>query len=384
MMNIVILFANYGPYHLARISAFSEICKQRSWTVTGIEIARAQSEYPWKASIKNLDIDIISLINNKKVEEASFWEIFKKLRQKLSSINPNVIAISGYFRPIMIAALLWSINNNKSAILFSESKEDDTNRSQWREVIKSIIIKKYATALVGGKPHKRYLKKLGMPSAAIFYGYDVVDNQVFNPSCISQLPKPDVSKNYFLAINRFVPKKNLLYLIKAYADYRHLARDNSWGLVLCGDGNLRVQIEQLIQSLNLENYIHLPGFLQQEQLLPYFAHASCFIHASIQEQWGLVVNEAMAAGLPVLVSNRCGCFEDLVIEGVNGFGFDPENSQELTNLMHKISSEEINLKLISEAAFKHIEKFSPKYFAQGLEKAIEYQLTNNKQLQLNR
>jgi glycosyltransferase involved in cell wall biosynthesis len=83
----------------------------------------------------------------------------------------------------------------------------------------------------------------------------------------------------------------------------------------------------------------------------------------------------MAAGLPVLVSNRCGCYEDLIIEGVNGFGFDPENPQQLTELMCKISSEDIDLQTMGNAALEHIQKFSPDYFAQGLIQAVNYALS---------
>jgi glycosyltransferase involved in cell wall biosynthesis len=140
---------------------------------------------------------------------------------------------------------------------------------------------------------------------------------------------------------------------------------------------LRVQLEQQITNQAIQDYVHLPGFLQQQELLPYFAHASCFIHASVQEQWGLVVNEAMASGLPVLVSNRCGCYEDLIIEGVNGFGFDPENVQQLTDLMLKISSEKIDLQTMGNAALEHIQQFSPDYFAQGLIQAVNYALCSD-------
>ena len=90
------------------------------------------------------------------------------------------------------------------------------------------------------------------------------------------------------------------------------------------------------------------------------------------EQWGLVVNEAMAAALPVLVSDRCGCFEDLIIEGINGFGFDPDNSQQLTNLMLKMSAANFDRQRMGDAAFQHIQNYSPKRFADGLAKAIEY------------
>ena len=246
----------------------------------------------------------------------------------------------------------------------------------WKEKIKKFLISKYQAALVGGNPHKRYLIKLGMPTDAIFLGYDVVGNEVFYPDQIKSLPSP-LNKPFFLAINRFVHKKNLPFLLSAYADYRKLVGDQSWDLVLCGDGELRVQLEQQITNQTIQDYVHLPGFLQQQELLPYFAHASCFIHASVQEQWGLVVNEAMASGLPVLVSNRCGCYEDLIIEGVNGFGFDPENVQQLTDLMLKISSEKIDLQTMGNAALEHIQQFSPDYFAQGLIQAVNYALCSD-------
>jgi glycosyltransferase involved in cell wall biosynthesis len=210
-----------------------------------------------------------------------------------------------------------------------------------------------------------------MPEDAIFVGYDVVGNDTFHPQKIRTLPVP-VKRPFFLAINRFVGKKNLLFLLIAYSKYLQQFQDAAWDLVLCGDGELRSQIEQKISDLNLQDYVHLTGFLQQEQMLPYFAHAKCFIHASIQEQWGLVVNEAMASGLPVLVSNRCGCYEDLIVEGVNGFGFDPENLQQLTDLMLKISSDDVDLQKMGDRALEHIQNFSPDRFARGLMQAVEY------------
>jgi 1,2-diacylglycerol 3-alpha-glucosyltransferase len=112
--------------------------------------------------------------------------------------------------------------------------------------------------------------------------------------------------------------------------------------------------------------------LKQDQLISYFANAGCLVHASIEEQWGLVINEAMAAGLPALVSNRCGCAEDLVIEGSNGFTFDPHKPEALTQLMLRMSSSNVDRAAMGRAALQHIQKFSPSYFADGLIQAIEY------------
>ena len=283
----------------------------------------------------------------------------------------NVLCLLGYSKREIqqIAIGLRLIKPKLSLILFSESKKDDFPRYWWKEKYKTKLLKCYNTALVAGNIHKDYLMELGMNSDAIFLGYDVVENHTFNPNQIKKLPKP-INDNYFFTVNRFIPRKNILLIVSAYAAYKQKMGSLAWDLVLCGDGELRPQIEQKIAELNLQDVVHLPGFLQQKQLLPYFAHASCFIHGSITEQWGLVVNEAMAAGLPVLVSKTCGCFEELVIEGFNGFGFNPHNIEQLTELMIDISQDNFNLEQLRNNALKHIQKFSPDYFATGLKQAI--------------
>ena len=81
----------------------------------------------------------------------------------------------------------------------------------------------------------------------------------------------------------------------------------------------------------------MPGFKQYHDLPAYYGLAGAFVHTSTVEQWGLVVNEAMAAGLPVLVSRNCGCAADLVQDGVNGFAFDPLDGDRMAALLTKVA-----------------------------------------------
>lgn len=373
--NIALLFSNYGPYHIARLESLSQNFGQNRIQAVGIELSRSEKRYPWQTQLNNIKLPIVSVIKNTSLEETKLVEVIQKLLFTLKQVNPTVLAISGYFNPSMLVALFWCRLRNKPTILFSETTESDFDRVWWKEKIKSLIVKQFKSALVGGQPHKRYLIKLGMPAEAIFVGYDIVGNNTFHPQKIASLPKP-LEKPFFLTVNRFVTKKNLFFVINSYAQYRKQARVTAWDLVLCGDGELRPQIERQITELNLQEVVHLPGFLQQSEMLPYFAHAGCFVHASTTEQWGLVVNEAMAAGLPVLVSERCGCFEDLVIEGVNGFGFDPQNCQQLTNLMLTVSAKDFDRQKMGHAALQHIQNFAPDRFANGLVQAVEYATTH--------
>ena len=139
-------------------------------------------------------------------------------------------------------------------------------------------------------------------------------------------------ERYFLASARFIEKKNLSGLLHAYAAYRRATPDDPWSLVVLGDGELRPELERLRGELGLDDVVSFPGYRSYQELPAYYGLASCFVHASTTEQWGLVVNEAMAAGLPVLVSNRCGCAanlvqEDGVQEGGNGFTSRSDETQ---------------------------------------------------------
>jgi glycosyltransferase involved in cell wall biosynthesis len=370
-MKVTALTTVSSPYISARYTGFCNKFKHIKLDL--IEISSVSSVYQWEPekNVPSIYNRVILNLNNLSAEEENPLKLYQLIAKVLFQTDPDIVVICGYGVPGMLQALIWCILNNKVRVILSETKEDDCKRNWVKESFKSFIISQYQSALVGGYPHKRYLTKLGMPEDAIFVGYDVVGNDTFHPQKIRTLPVP-VKRPFFLAINRFVGKKNLLFLLIAYSKYLQQFQDAAWDLVLCGDGELRSQIEQKISDLNLQDYVHLTGFLQQEQMLPYFAHAKCFIHASIQEQWGLVVNEAMASGLPVLVSNRCGCYEDLIVEGVNGFGFDPENLQQLTDLMLKISSDDVDLQKMGDRALEHIQNFSPDRFARGLMQAVEY------------
>ena len=186
-------------------------------------------------------------------------------------------------------------------------------------------------------------------------------------------------ENYFLASARFIVKKNLPRLIQAYAQYRDQAETREsgkqkaeiWSLVLLGDGPLKSDLCRLISDIGLQNTVLLPGFKQYDELPAFYALARAFVHASAIEQWGLVVNEAMASGLPVIVSNRCGCATDLVQEGRNGFTFDPYNVGQLAELMTRISAVGFPLPEIGATGRNIIASWGLERFAAGFQGATE-------------
>jgi 1,2-diacylglycerol 3-alpha-glucosyltransferase len=135
-----------------------------------------------------------------------------------------------------------------------------------------------------------------------------------------------------------------------------------------GDGPLRETLNSQLSTLNLHGQVYLPGFKQYDELPAYYALAKAFVHASATEQWGLVVNEASASGLPVIVSNCCGCVPELVQE--NGFTFDPMNQHELASRLFEMASlSDEERERLGQASHRIATNFGPNRFGEGLKRA---------------
>ena len=395
---VAVVFHHIGPYHHARLNAAAE-----RLPVTGIEWS-AKGYDAWGAAEAPARYHKISLFS----EAADEYPASRRRREAfcwaLEQANPDVVAVNGWNNFGSLAAARCCMEQGVPMVVMSESARGDEPRTLWKEIIKRRIVDLYAAALVGGQRHVEYLVELGMPRERIFTGYDVVDNAYFEqraleirnanpPQADETRKKHALPENYFLASARFIEKKNLPILIRAYAEYRQrssafanqpsrkatagqeatadreVSGENApWDLVLLGDGPMRDTLNTQLSTLKLHAHVHLPGFKPYDELPVYYGLARAFVHASTTEQWGLVVNEAVASELPVIVSNRCGCVPELVQD--NGFTFDPANESELTErLLQMASLSADERRRLGEASYRIAANFAPDRFGEGLEQA---------------
>lgn len=374
---VIVLFSHLGPYHYARLKAASQ-----SQDISAVEYSNIDCIYNWQPMPVKFSFPQITLFKDQAYQDQPRHTQQIVLETCLENNHPKAVTICGWSNSIALMALTWCSKNRVPAILMADSTEQDEVRRCWKEIPKRRILRNISTALVGGQLQRDYLIKLGIPPDRIFLGYDVVDNDHFANGAAQarqltsvlrqQLGLPE---HFFLASARFIPKKNLDRLLQAYAQYRTQAGIHAWSLVLLGDGPLKTQLCRQIEQLNLTPWVHLPGFKQYNDLPAYYGLAHCFIHASTTEQWGLVVNEAMAAGLPVLVSDRCGCTPDLVQNGCNGYVFNPYSPDYMAELMLKISSGNCDLIAMGKASQAIIAQWTPQTFADSLQKAVEMAVT---------
>jgi glycosyltransferase involved in cell wall biosynthesis len=299
----------------------------------------------------------------------------------VQQLNPeaiDVLFVNGWGFSSSLAAIRFGRKYRIPLVVMSDSTEWDHPRKQPQEWIKRNLLKLFSAAFVAGQPHQRYLQNLGFPESAIVQGYDVIDNSFFMEGSLTRGGTNEsrtFKTPYFLASGRFIEKKNHLLLIQAYADFRKDAEERNGpipDLVIIGEGSLRNQMEEHIHELNLSGSVHLPGFKQYEELPTVYADATAFLHPSTSEQWGLVVNEAMAAGLPVIVSSKCGCVEDLVEEGINGFKLDPDNKAAWTHTMSRIAKmSSPERERMGAASRERIKLWGVNRFCQGFQDAMQ-------------
>jgi 1,2-diacylglycerol 3-alpha-glucosyltransferase len=370
----VVIFDNFGPYHRARLSATATRCE-----LTAIQVSGQSAKYAWDAVSGSKGFRMATLFPGGVEREANRRTLQGRMERALDEAAPQVVFIPGWSSASAFVALRWCVRRGVPAVAMCESTAWDEARFARKEFLKRKLVSLFSAALVGGNPHRDYLVGLGMPTENIFLGYDAVENDHFarNGEAVRARgeevrSRHGLPENYFLASARFIPKKNLSFLLEAYAHYRKKASDSiPWSLVLLGDGPLRGALENRIGELQLRGHVLLPGFRQYADLPAYYALARVLVHASTTEQWGLVVNEAMASGLPVLVSNRSGCAADLVQEGVNGFTFDPREMEQLVELMLKISDPRFPLTDFGAASVRIVADWGPERFALELKAAAE-------------
>ena len=359
----LVAFWRFGPYHLARLAAARRLLPAR-----GLAFG-TDDGYGWDQEASE---SVDTLLPGQSIERPDPETSARRFGDLLARDRPRAVAIPGWGDPVSLAVLREAKARRIPLVLMSESTALDEPRVVWKEAVKRRIVRLFDAALVGGRPQADYVAQLDMPPERIFLGYDVVDNAHFaRPAPAPAEIGPWNGRPFFLASARFIAKKNLPRLLRAFARYRALAGADAWNLVLLGDGPLRGELEALRAQLALEPHLLVPGFRQYPELPGWYQAASCFVHASTSEQWGLVVNEAMAAGLPVLVSNRCGCAVDLVQEGVNGFTFDPLDVEELARLMHRVAHGAVDRAAMGAASRRIIADWGPERFAKGLKAAVD-------------
>lgn len=371
-----VIWIDWYSYHIARFQALLRNT-ELDGLVAGVELVGGVGVHAGLRFREDIpaSLPVQTLFRASNWSEVAQWKLACAVWHCLEKLNPSTVLVPGYYTLPALAAALWAKLNRKRPVLMTESTAQDHTRVWWREALKKLLVNGlFEWAVAGGAPHRSYLTKLGFPSTRVAGFYDVIDNEFFHERCrdIRALHRPNdfgLPPEYFLYVGRIAAEKNISALVAAYEQYREAG--GNWHLVIVGDGPRLKEIQASSEKARYASDIHFTGLKPTSQLPPYYAFASAFVLPSLREPWGLVVNEAMAASLPVIVSQSCGCVEDLVQEGKNGFAFDPVQPDSLTQSMLKLSQLTIDERTkMGRNSCDIVSRFSPAAWASEVARIV--------------
>jgi glycosyltransferase involved in cell wall biosynthesis len=324
-------------------------------------------------------------------EEIRFsWEVLPSHRKRVGKHNfllnvgvgaalrkakPDVIICGGYNYIASWRALLWAGQNHLPFLLWTESNSRDLRHNHsLTQALKRTFIGRCDGFVVPGKASRQYLQSFNISEEKIFTAPNAVGNDLYK-SISDEVRKNaakwrsqlDLPERFFLFVGRMVIEKGIFDLFNAYATLDLQLRAEV-GLVFVGDGPERVKLERLSQTVKVGS-IRFPGFVQRENLARYYALADALVLPTHTDPWGLVVNEAMACGLPIVCSDVAGCTPDLVEEGSNGFVIPVGNIETLAQVLREVASNPEIIREMGENSRERILHFSPEICAGGIAKA---------------
>jgi len=295
----------------------------------------------------------------------------------LSAASPNAILCGGYSYLASWAALRWARSRHIPFLLWSESNLQDQRRGHWLvEYMKTQFLRRCDGFVVPGRSAREYLYGHKVRERSILVAPNAVDNDLFaaggataRQNAAALRGELGLPRRYFLFVGRLVREKGVFDLLSAYARLSEHLR-HEVGLVLLGDGASRQRLEAQAASVS-PGAIRFPGFVHREQLATYYALAEALVLPTYSDPWGLVVNEAMACALPVILSRVAGCAADLVRENWNGLLVPPGDVASLASAMESLASQPDLCMTMGARSVQHIARYSPEEWSNAIAGALE-------------
>lgn len=341
-MKIAFLIEIPTPY---RDSFFAELNRNQDFDFEVIYCAASEYGRGWKEEEKKYPCKILSGFSYPVVGKNIFvLKVNPGIWGQLSRVRYDTVIISGYIQPTMQLAILWCLWHKVPYILWSEShnlKPRPIFKRLLKRPLVRLVVKKAAAFLCMGSNSRDYLISYGAAPDKVFFFPNIPDvkkiseeSSLYRQNIMGLRRALGIQGNPVVIYSgRLIGIKNIKTLLKAFELVQYEIPQA--GLVLAGEGPLRSRLESLARELKLNN-VYFAGFIPPKDLVKYYVCADIFVFPSYNDQWGVVVQEAMACGLPVVVSDKVGCARDLVLPNRNGYILPAENTEGFASAILKL------------------------------------------------
>jgi glycosyltransferase involved in cell wall biosynthesis len=243
------------------------------------------------------------------------------------------VVVGGWDLPEYWIAVLASKKTRNAIAL--ESTVTESAALGWKSSIKKMFLSRVATAFPSGLLHQRLLTALNFDGASIVTGgVGIIRHRHIGQPVASPRVGPS-----FVFVGRLIPEKNLGLLVEAFNELPNHK------LTIVGSGPLEKDLRKAAKE-NIAFRAHVPN----REIGSIYLDHDFLILPSLAEPWGLVVEEALLHGLPVIVSRNVGCHPELVMEEETGLTFDPNSKDDLTYAIQRASAPDLSQRMRTKVA----------------------------------
>lgn len=287
--------------------------------LSSVDLSRHR--YPYKLLFKG-SLDKIGFPARLKAVLSNAWKT-----------DAGLSVLTGYEKPECWAQIALLKLRGRKVALFCDSTIYDQKQGFLKGLAKAAIFK-CADGIFGyGKRSREYALRYGATPAKIFHRCQAAalpSNYAPQRALEQRLASASASPRY-LYVGRLAPEKDLSTLLDAFSEVFRQRADAE--LIMVGNGTLLESLRQQAARLGLQDRVKFLGSKSGESLFEEYAKATALVLPSLSEPWGLVVNEALSYGCPVIVSERCGCAPELAQDGKTGFTHAASNAADLAEKM---------------------------------------------------
>ena len=284
---------------------------------------------------------------------------------------------------VMIAAWL-----RRTPVLLREEQTLVRRRSWMRRSIRAPILRVFFRLVSGlfiGTNNRRHFEHYGMAAGRLFYAPYCVDNEALGAEAQRLGPqKPRLREDFGIAedcpvillVAKLVERKQPQMLLEAFREVRNRRR---CALLFVGEGGLEEDLRRRVQDEEIPD-VHFAGFLNRSEIARAYAVADVFVLPSLDEPWGIVVNEAMNFSLPIVASDAVGCAADLVCDGVNGFTVPSDDAGALASAIDRLVADPALRRRFGERSRTLVQAFNYERASEGIVSACEVSLRQRRRL----
>lgn len=295
----------------------------------------------------------------------------KGLYKSISKVNADIIIGEGFFQWTPMALIYAKLKRKKFFIAYERTAHTERNCPKWRTLYRKFIMWFANGFIVNGQLTKEYLIQMGVNENKIFTGAMSADSKKMEAqveSC-SEVSKQSLKQELsvssgliYLYVGQINDRKGVICLLDAWL--KHIENHPTDTLIIAGEGPL---LNQYQTDFSAYNSIKFTGSIPYDTIYRYYAISDVFVMPTLEDNWSLVVPEAMACGLPIACSIYNGCYPELVHDGINGKRFDPLNAFSFVETLHYFHT--IDLKMFGEQSKVIERKFSPDMVADNIYQA---------------